>query len=56
MLGVLRKFGVIMDPVSDGLTHGVLELGPFVEGLDSWPPAGPLGGLATAIRRTPTQG
>lgn len=55
MLGVLNKFGVTMDPVSGGLTHGVLELDPFVEGLDSWPPAAPLAGLAAAARQTPTR-
>lgn len=50
MLRVLEKSGVSMDPVSAGLTHGVLEIGPYVDGLDSWPPARDLAGLARAAR------
>ena len=52
MLAVLRKFGVSME-VSEGLTHGVLELAPFVEGLDSWPPGAPLAAMAAAVGRPP---
>jgi len=51
MLGVLEKFGVSMDLVAHGLTHGVLEVGPFVAGLDSWPPAAALTRLAAAAAR-----
>lgn len=50
MLGVLHKFGVLMDPISEGLTHGVLEIASFVEGLASWPPAEALTGLVEAAR------
>jgi GNAT superfamily N-acetyltransferase len=50
MLGVLRKFGVSMDPISEGLTQGVLEIAPFVDDLDSWPPAEPLAGLVEGAR------
>jgi GNAT superfamily N-acetyltransferase len=53
MLGVLHKFGISMDQISEGLTHGMLELAPFVEGLDSWPPAAPLAAMAAAVRRPP---
>ena len=50
MLKVLEKFGVSLDPVSRGITHGVLDLGPFVEELGSWPPADALAALATTAR------
>lgn len=49
MLGVLGKFGVAMDPVSDGLTHGVLDLIPFVAGLADWPPRDRLAALVEEI-------
>jgi len=35
-----------------GSAHGVFEIGPFVEGLDSWPPAAALAGLATTAGLT----
>ena len=50
MLRVLEKSGVPMDPVSAGLTHGVLDVDSFVAGLDSWPPARALAELARAAR------
>lgn len=50
MLGVLDKFGVPMDPVSDGLSHGALEIGPFVAGLRGWPPLDSLIELAEAVQ------
>jgi GNAT superfamily N-acetyltransferase len=49
MLAVLRKFDVPMDPVSDGLTHGVLHLGPFVESVVDWPPRDALAALVEAV-------
>ena len=49
MLRVLAKFGVPMDPVADGLTHGVLDLGPFVAGLADWPPRHLLAAMAAAV-------
>lgn len=52
MLRVLEKFGVTMDPVAQGLAHGVLELGPFVDGLRAWRPAAALTRLAVAARGT----
>ena len=49
MLGVLRKFGVPMDPVADGLTHGVLDLAPFEAELREWPPRDSLAALVEAV-------
>lgn len=49
MLGVLRKFGVPMGPVSDGLTHGVLRLEPFVDALADWPPRASLAALVDEV-------
>ena len=51
MLGVLENFKVPMGPVSGGLSHGVLEVDPFVERLDSWPPGTALTALAATARR-----
>jgi GNAT superfamily N-acetyltransferase len=53
MLGVLDKFAVQMGPVSEGVTHGVLEVGPFVEELGSWPPGTALTAVAAAAHRRP---
>jgi GNAT superfamily N-acetyltransferase len=53
MLGILAKFDVTMDPVSGGLSHGELEVGPFVAGLDSWPPGPALKSLAEGVQRMP---
>jgi hypothetical protein len=50
MLGVLAKFGVPMDPISQGLTHGVIEVAPFVARLDTWPPAEALAVLAECVQ------
>jgi GNAT superfamily N-acetyltransferase len=50
MLGVLAKFGVPMDPISQGLTHGVIEVAPFVARLDTWPPAEALAALAECVQ------
>jgi ribosomal protein S18 acetylase RimI-like enzyme len=49
MLGVLRKFGVTMGPVSDGLTHGALRLEPFANALADWPPRVSLAALVEEI-------
>ena len=52
MLGVLRRFGVPMDRVSDGLTHGVLDLASFVAGLSDWPPRESLAAIVEAVLPT----
>jgi GNAT superfamily N-acetyltransferase len=53
MLRVLEKSGVPVDSASDGIIHAVLDVGPFVAGLDSWPSAKPLSNLARAVRPLP---
>ena len=51
MLKMLETFGVSTDSQSQGITHGELDVLPFVAGLDSWPPTAALTELATAARR-----
>ncbi len=56
MLRMLQKFDVTMKPAPDGLIRGTLELEPFVDEMDGWPPGAALIRLAAEARRTAGHG